>query len=399
MAITIQQQPQLFSTAGNPIVWTFESDQTAQANFCFIVELYVFGSLYSTHQVFPQFGILSRFNASEALKSFLSSPLIVNGTLTTNYNTSITNAWIIVSEKYGTPPAIAASATTATMKPFNGALRHPEFINWNYQDYNVDSNNALTPGVLFLTSWPRTRKYFCALNQNIFLGFISNDTSFNVRFRLKNAAGGTIANVLTSLTLNDLTVIDCSPATIIANTSITALDFASTAYYEVIARGTGPGINNGSSETFKIYIDNECHRYPTRRLHWLNKFGVWDSFTFTLVSTESTKVAGSTYERESGIWSGTNYTYPLYQGEMTTFSKRAEDTMVLNSDWIYQDVQQWLVRELYESPNVYLEASTGAFEPVNITNQGYDLKQSRKDGLIMETIEIKKTYSYNSQLN
>jgi hypothetical protein len=399
MAVTIQQQPQLFSTAGNPIVWTFESDQTAQPNFCFIVELYLFGNLYSTHQVFPQFGILSRFNASEALKSFLSSPLIINGTLTTNYNTAITNAWIVVSEKYGTPPAIGASATAATMKPFNAALRHPEFINWNYQDYNVDSNNVLTPGVLFLTSWPRARKYFCGLTENIFLGFISADTSFNVRFRLKNAAGGTIATDLVPLTLNDLTVIDCSPSTIIANTTITTVNFAAAAYYEVIARGTGPGINNGSSETFKIYIDNECHRYPTRRLHWLNKFGVWDSFTFTLVSTESTKVAGSTYERESGVWNLTNYTYPLYQGEMTTFSKRAEDTMVLNSDWIYEDVQQWLVRELYESPNVYLEDATGAFEPVNITNQGYDLKQSRKDGLIMETVEIKKTYSYNSQLN
>ena len=399
MAITIQQQPQLFSTAGNPIVWTFESDQTAQPNFSFIVELYLFGNLYSTHQVFPQFGILSRFNASEALKSFLSSPLIVNGTLTTDYNTAITNAWIVVYEKYGTPPAIGASATASTIKPFNAALRHPEFINWNYQDYNVDSNNPLTPGVLFLTSWPRTRKYFCGLNERIFLGFISADVSFNVRFRLKDSAGVVIANVLTSLTLNDLTVIDCSPATIIANTTITLANFAAAAYYEVIARGTGPGINNGSSETFQIYIDTECHRYPTRRLHWLNKFGVWDSFTFTLVSTESTKVAGSTYERESGIWSGTNYIYPLYQGEMTTFSKRAEDTMILNSDWIYEDVQQWLVRELYESPNVYLEASTGGFEPVNVTNQGYDLKQSRKDGLIMETIEIKKTYSYNSQLN
>jgi hypothetical protein len=204
---------------------------------------------------------------------------------------------------------------------------------------------------------------------------------------------------LTSLTLNDLTVIDCSPATIIANTSITALDFALTAYYEVVARGVGTGINNGSSETFQIYIDNECHRYPTRRLHWLNKFGVWDSFTFTLVSTESTKVAGSIYERESGIWNVTNYIYPLYQGEITTYSKRAEDTMILNSDWIYEDVQQWLVRECYESPNVYLESSTGDFEPVNITNQGYDLKQSRKDGLIQEVVEIKKTYSYNSQLN
>jgi hypothetical protein len=400
MAVTIQQEPQIFSTAGNPIVWTFESDQTAQPNFSFIVELYIQGTLYSTHQVFPQFGILSRFNASEAIKSILSSPLVINGTLTTNYNSAITNGYIIVYEKYGTPPTIGAFAqSTLLMNAFNGALRHPEFINWNYQDYNVDSNNPATPGVLFLTSWPRARKYFCGLTENIFLGFISDDTALNVRFRLKDSAGVTIATDLVSVTFNDLTVVDASPATIIANTTITALDFAAAAYYEVIARGVGIGINNGSSETFKIYIDNECHRYPTRRLHWLNKFGVWDSFTFTLVSTESTKVSGSTYERESGVWSGTNYIYPLYQGEITTYSKRAEDTMILNSDWIYEDVQQWLVRELYESPNVYLEASTGSFEPVNITNQGYDLKQSRKDGLIRETIEIKKTYSYNSQLN
>ena len=152
MAITIQQEPQKFTPAGNPVVWTFESDQTAQPNFCFIVELYLFGNLYSTHQVFPQFGVLSRFNASEAIKSILSSPLVINGTLTTNYNSAITNGYIIVYEKYGTPPTIGAFAqSTSLMNAFNGSLRHPDFINWNYQDYNVDSNNPATPGVLFLT--------------------------------------------------------------------------------------------------------------------------------------------------------------------------------------------------------------------------------------------------------
>ena len=402
MAITIQQQPQKFSTAGNPIVWTFESDQTAQPNFSFIVELYIQGTLYSTHQVFPQFGILSRFNASEAIKSILSSPLVLNGNLLTPYLTAFTSAWIVVSEKYGTPPAIAASATTAQMIPFNGALRHPEFINWNYLDYNISRLNLITPNN-FLTSWPRSRKYFCGLTENIFLGFLTDrKNSIEVEYILYDATNTMIVSYIYApgpSNFDDISVLDASPSTIIANTTITSIDFSTAAYYTVRAYDIGIGIHPGTSETFKIYIDNECHRYPTRRLHWLNKFGVWDSFTFTLVSTESTKVAGSTYERESGIWTGTNYIYPLYQGEMTTYSKRAEDTMILNSDWIYEDVQQWLVRELYESPNVYLEAATGALEPVNITNQGYDLKQSRKDGLIMETIEIKKTYSYNSQLN
>ena len=117
-----------------------------------------------------------------------------------------------------------------------------------------------------------------------------------------------------------------------------------------------------------------------------------------MVSTDSTKVDGNRYEKEKGVWNNEDYVYPLYQGEATTFSKRAEDTLTLNSDWIKEDIQQWLVRELYESPKVYLE-SDGSFEPVNVTNASYKLKISRRDGLIQELVEIQRTYLFNSQLN
>ena len=398
MAVTIQQNPQAFTTASNPVVFTFESDETAQANFSYIVELYIDGALHSTHQVFPQFGELAKFNASEAVRSTLTSPLITNGSLTTNYNTAISTVYIIVSEKYGTPPAIQLDATSNAIFVFNGALRHPDWIDFSFKDYDVSTTNNLTPGVKFLTSWPRARKTFCGMNEKIFLGFISSDTSFNVRFTLRTAGGALIVTDLVSLSFNDLTVVDCSPSTIMANTTITALDFASAAYYEVIARGAGTGIFNGSSETFQIYIDTECHRYETRRLHWLNKFGVWDAFTFTLVSIDSTKVSSTGYNRESGVWDGTAYTYPFYQGQATTYAKTAKDTLILNSDWINEEVQKWLVRELYESPNVYLEQGEN-FEPVNVVNQNYDFKQRRINGLIQEVVQIERTYLYNSQLN
>ena len=401
MAVTIQQVPQKFTTAGNPVVFTFESDQTAQPNFSYIVELYVAGNLYSTHQVFTQFGILSRFNASEAMKSFLSSPLITNGTLVTDYFTAIVEIYIVVTEKYGTPPFPQASATSFTSFIFNGALRHPEWIGWNYLDYNVSRANLITP-VDYLTSWPRSKKYFCALTERVFLGFITDrKNGINIEFTLYDSTNTSIVSytfVPSPGFINDMTIIDASPSTIIANTTITAIDFSTTAYYEVRTFDIGIGLNPGSTESYRIYIDNYCHQYTTRRLHWLNKFGAWDSFTFTLVSTESTSIESSMYEKEKGVWSGVNYTYPLFQGEISTFSKRAEDTMILNSDWINQDVQQWLVRELLESPNVFLE-SQGSFEPVNVTNKNYTLKQRKKDGLIQEIIEIKKTYSYNSQLN
>lgn len=400
MAITIYDEPQLIAPAGNPLVFTFSSDQTAQPNFSFVVELYINGTLRLTQEVFRQFNTLGRIDVSEAVQSTLTSPLVVDGTLTTFYDTAINEYYIIVYEKYGTTPTIQASDTSTTLYGFNAALRHQDWINFDYQDYDASTNNASTPGTLLLTSWPRAKKYFCGLDERIFLGSLCTDTSVNVRFRLKDITGVTIANVLTSITLDKLLVVDASPQTIIANTSVTQANFDDAAYYEVIIRGTGAGGNNGSSETFVIWIDTECKRYETRRLHWLNKFGVWDSFTFSLVSIDSTTVQSYGYQREKGVWDGTSYTYPLYQGEKVDFAKTASDQLTLNSDWINQDVQQWLVRELLESPSVYLEVNNGTdFEPVKVTNTNYQFKTRRRDGLIQEQITIERTYTYRSQLN
>ena len=399
MAVTFHTQPQLFTTGSNPVVWSFSSDQTFQTNFSYIVEVYINSILHSTHQVFPQNGIYAKFNASEIVRGLLSSPLITDGTLITLYSSAFDSVNIKVYEQYGATPAIFANATSQTKYVFNAALRHQDFVNWDYLDYDVSTSNMMGSGMKYLTSWPRTYKYLCGLTEKVFLGFISSDSGLSVDIRLYDSANALIAASLGNIiTFQRLTVLDASPQTLIDNTTLTSGDFSTCVYYTVRSNGTGGFGSPGRSEVFKIYIDTECQRYPSRRLHWLNKFGVWDSFTFDLVSTDSTKVEGNRYEKEKGIWEDENYVYPLYQGEGTTFSKRAEDTLTLNSDWLKQDVQQWLVRELYESPKVYLESS-GSFEPVNVTNASYKLKVSRRDGLIQELVEIQRTYSFNSQLN
>jgi hypothetical protein len=399
MAVTIYDEPQKYSTAGNPLMFTFSSDETAQPNFSFIVEVYVNGSLHSTHQVFRQFNTLSKFDCSGILASTLSSPLIVDGTLTTFYDSAINEYYIIVYEKYGTTPTIQLDQTSSTLYAFNGSLRHPDWIDFDYQNYNADTNNSTSPR-LFLTSWPRAKRYYCGLDERVFLGIICDDTGMNLRVRIYNSSNTQIATDLVAVTLSNFIVFDASPSTIIANTSITQGNFDAAAYYTIEARPTGGGAYSGASEAFRIDIDLECHRYDTKRLHWLNKFGVWDSFTFTLVSVDSTNVESYGYQREKGVWDNTSYTYPLYQGERVTFAKRATDQLILNSDWISQEVQQWLVRSLYESPVVYLEQENGTeFEPVNITNSSYQFKTRRRDGLIQEQITIERTYSYTSQLN
>ena len=399
MAVTIYDEPQLISPAGNPLMFTFSSDETGQDNFSFIIEVFVNSALHSTHQVFRQFGTLSKFDCSGILASTLSSPLIVDGTLTTFYDSAINEYNIIVYEKYGATPAIQANASSSTRYAFNGSLRHQDWIVFDYQDHNADTNNSTTP-ITFLSDFPSGNKFFCGLEERMFLGIFCLDTGVNLRVRLYNSSNTQIATDLVALTLSDLIVIDASPSTIISETSITQGNFDAAVYYTIEARPTGAGANLGASQAFRIDIDTECKRYETRRLHWLNKYGVWDSFTFSLVSIDSSTVQSYGYQREKGVWDGTSYTYPLYQGEKTTFAKTASDQLILNSDFIKQEVQQWLVRGLYESPVVYLEVEDGTeFEPVNVTNSNYQFKTRRRDGLIQEQITIERTYTYTSQLN
>jgi hypothetical protein len=402
MAITITQQPQRFQPACNPYVWVFESDQTAQPNFSFIVELYVGGSLVSTHQVFNESVNYAKFDASGDLRCLLTSDMVTTGSLLTYYDLAVDVVNIRVYEKYGTPPVLSGVFATGTInRAWNASLRHPDFINYDHLNYMVSRTNANSGNILFLTDFPRTRKYFVGLYESAFLTFI-NRSKPTVDFYLKlyDITGSLVTSYTTTINVGDLNVIDCSPQNLIANTPVTLVDFQSSAYYTIRVQGIDAGVYSGFTETFKFWIDTECHRYDTHRLHWLNKLGGWDSFTFTLVSTNSTNVKTSDYQRERGQWdtSGTAWEYTRYHGEQMAFNKYAIDKTVLNSDWIHESVQQWLVRDLYESPKVYLEVGIGKYEPVKVTNEDYTLQQRRVNGLIREVVNLERTYTYNSQL-
>lgn len=404
MAITIYDEPQLIAPAGNPLVFTFSSDETAQPNFSFVVELYINGDLRLTQEVYRQFNTLARIDVSEAVQSTLSSPLIVDGTLLTFYDSAINEYYIIVYEKYGSPtPQIQASATGSTLYGINAALRHQDFINWDYLLHAVSSNNPNSgSGVTWLTDWPRDRKLYVGNDERLFMGILNGDPGyFQVRFRLYDINNSLIVTHTEAFSANQFPVVDASPQTIIANTAITQANFDDCYFYELTPRGTQAGGSySGGGEPFNVYMDRECKRYETRRLHWLNKYGVWDAFTFSLVSTDSSTVQSYGYQREKGVWDDTSYIYPLYQGEKVDFAKTSTDQLILNSDWIYESVQQWLVRSLMESPSVYLEVEDGtAFEPVKVTNTSYQLKTRRRDGLIQEQITLERTYTYTSQLN
>ena len=392
MAITIYDEPQLIAPAGNPLVFTFSSDQTAQPNFSFIVEVYIDGQLRLTQEVFRQFNTLGRIDVCEAVQSVVANPEITTA-IEYNATNSMVEYYIKVYEKYGSTPTIQDDDTSATLLAFNGALEYREWVNFNYDDYDPWQTNYAK----FLTYFPRSKRALCGMEENFYLGYFEQTGAQTATLvvNLFDISGNNIAFGSYNITESEFVILNVGPQVIIDNTAINQVDFDDCYYYTVYVE-----LTDIATETFTIYMDLDCKRYDTYRLHWLNKLGSFDSFTFSLVSTEAANVQSYGYQRDPGVWDGTSYTYPLYAGQAINFAKTKTETLTLNSDWINQDIQQWLVKSLYDSPLVYLERENGTeFEPVKVTNSNYTLRQRRRDGLIQETVNIDRTFTYRSQLN
>jgi hypothetical protein len=374
-------------------VFTFSSNQTAQPNFSFVVEVYIDGTLRLTQEVFRQFNTLGRIDVSEAVQSAIRNPEITTD-LEFDATNSMVSYFILVYEKYGTTPIIQASDQSTTLKAFNGALEYPQWRVWDYEIYDPN----LTQDAVFLTNFPTTSRALCGMDENFYLGYFeqSGVASCDLIIDLLDISGNTIATDFITLTATDFYIMNVGPQVIINNTTITQIDFDSCYRYVISVSVQGVSFVG----PFTIYMDTDCKRYETYRLHWLNKLGSWDSFTFALVSTESATVQAFDYQRDPGVWDGTSYTYPLYSGQKIHFAKTKSKQLVLNSDWISQGVQNWLVESLFDSPLVYLEQNNGTeFEPVKVTNTSYQLKTRKRDGLMQEQITIDRTYTYRSQLN
>jgi hypothetical protein len=123
-----------------------------------------------------------------------------------------------------------------------------------------------------------------------------------------------------------------------------------------------------------------------------------EQFDFNMYSEESTAMTSYGYQVQPGTWIDGQYSLSTMDNEKKINMKTAEDRITLNTDWIKPAVQNWLVRELYESPQVWL-LKDGLFKPVIVENKDSRQKTRFKDGLIQETVVATITWSYRSQLN
>jgi hypothetical protein len=178
------------------------------------------------------------------------------------------------------------------------------------------------------------------------------------------------------------------------------------AHYEVLFR-TGLGMK---CKTYHYYKRNaDCKGFEKIRLTWLNKYGVWDYYTFTKKNIRSTNIKRAEYSKVKGNWNSSTFTKNGFNRGRGVLSTSATETISLNSDWFSSDDEAAWIEQLFISPEVYIlgdydsnDAGTNGAEygnyltPVVVTSKNYDRYTRANDKVAQYELDIE--YSINKRI-
>ena len=365
MAVTIHTTPPQYSPSDSPVNFVFSSNQTGQANFSFVVETYYNAVKVSEDRVFVEVSNRAHFDVSAIISPLVPAPTLKQSLFQSAGTTG--SVYIKVIESYGDPATNQASATSSTVKVIKA----------------VQSDSEYNPGIIlsdfkdkkFLTDYPRDYPIEILRETDAFLHFLA-DSSLQFTIRTFDENG----NLIDELSNSSNALIWQFNFRYISNLGSPSSDVYS---MEILFSG---------GETISIkFIDEPCAN-PIQFL-FLNKYGAYDTFVFKHNHEYSGEVDGLGFTRHFGNWNGTAYEYNPVKSGARLARKNITDKGRASTDYLNQDIQNWLVQTLMQSPEVYVVKPGEDAKPVIITGNTYTLKQSQFDDEISEEVE----YEYANQ--
>ena len=391
MALTFELNPQLFTPAYNEITTICTSTNSEEPNFKVQVIVKDKDSNTLSTQLYP-----ARPNGdiiidvANVVQSQLASEQIL-------YLLPAASGWgwqkelntqqeytITFQEWLGTTPAVTGAVSTGVRHVFNGSLRYDEYIDFDDADYLLILNDTKK----FLTAQPTTR--VIRDDESTSITMISDgDATANTiaSLQIKTYTGttltqtATITNSLDPNSDNDNKCLSIMAGTRDLNNSTLAtgsqplITAAITSYTVQVLDGNGAT----SSELLTYNIDTDCSKYTATRLHFLNRLGGLDSFTFKMKLKKSETIKRDTFKRMGYMYDST------YNNSITERGRITYDTVMTNqyrisSDWITEADSEWL-EDLFSSPEVYWERGTDDIVAISIQDRNYDEKTVVNDRL------------------
>lgn len=369
--------PKAYTSVNDDIVWVVydaNSIDITKTNYKYVGELYIDGVKVYTSKVFPRpdtsFGI---FNFGTVIREYISAKLspASDGILAQELGQgefSITVQLKIREEYSGTLGAVVLTDTARTFYNHYNS-RFTDFTTQGSFSYTfsfvlgfINFPNSLRPrtGIqLFLD----TNKYYLPY-------FASTNTPFNVEI-------GANTKTITPSENDTLQIINISPGAI--NTDFPGTITSSTSSYTVVV--------NGQSYTVNLICEPLYTHYM---VHFLNKFGGFESMSFHKVSRESITVERKEWQqlpyRVTSLGIQTLSENQVMHEQRSTFASRFKEKLKISTDLLSDNEYRWL-GQLVASPLVYLE-DEGTIYPIIITNDSYEYKENINDKLTNLSLDV-----------
>lgn len=400
MAITIEQQPQTYSTVYNNLPFVVSSDNTTEAGFQYVFDVWVSGSFLTRHRIPARPGTgVGVFDPRKVLESLVTHDIDYAVNNWSNCPNSIIDYQIKYGEEYvdsGVTTVFDDLEDSGTLFVFNASLEYLEWLEFDYTDYDLSEVSTSTK---FLTNAPNIQNVI--LGQKAWLHMLASDPLQTIgetigdkgAYQVKTySAAGTLINTsvaytsdITGITGDMIERIGIGPAQLLEQFGGSFLNGASYYTVAVLSGGLSP---TRITELRRFNIDSAC-RYTPVRLHFLNKLGGFDAFNFKKASKNNTDINRKTYKKLLGTQSGTSFTYSSSDRVVNNMSISTDDSVKITSDWLSEEESFWL-KELVSSPIVFQELN-GQLIPVQITDTKYE--QKKKDTEKIFNLELTFNYS------
>lgn len=375
MSITVNQKPDNNSPAYNDLNFVVsESSGTiySNPNFKYICDVYNNSTLLARLKapIYPNSTNKGVFNISRLIENFVTYDWDIN-----DANVSgCPNSYYGYMAKFGyeystgtTSPIITASGLTNVtgLTAYNMALNPIDFANFDELQYLNTSSAAK-----FLTS-----------NRNKTIHRTQKDWIYLWK--------GDAGSIEVTYQPSNTTVV--YPLGLISD-KVIRLPFVSipsgTTYFDVVTKKSG---GTTSSETYRVYIKDECSKYDTNDVYFLNRYGAVESFRFNRLRRDKFNVVRKQYKSTPYTLSGSLYSYDTSSKSKSNYYTEANQMITLNSNWISEEESTWL-KELIMSPYIWI-LDSGVLKSINIVNSDYETKKTINDKLFNLTIDCEISFT------
>jgi hypothetical protein len=412
MAITIRTQPDTHTPAYNEQWYICSSSNSSQPNFKYVVTTTIDGIAQTQKfQKRPDNNLLY-FNPQRIAESFVSAKFYTALDKPTPSYYEIKKVIVEISEEYGSPVS-GFTPVTGTHHVWNSAYNSSDFSTFTYAASSNIKQLTLAPnvgsvsGISTSTDKINFNQKYLLKSWHIGWGNLGTDG-----YQLEVIAYDVNSNMLQDTYIyNDqyagalparyITNVNCSPyglnliktnnpANILSQTDPTGdVVPANTYFYVMRWFNSSPSAN---SIIHEVVIDTFCSNYDRYVLHFLNRLGNFDSFTFNLLSKKTVDKSTKDYVKVPYTLDGNyNYEYFNWESGRVNYNTVLTNKITVNSNWVNETQYAWLM-DLFRSPRIVLEDESNNLFAVTCTLKNIEEKQKSNEKVFNFVVDLEYDY-------